>query len=260
MVLNKLISTGGGGVTSCLSMRLYHAIKWFEDNGEFPDEIDSSQQFSIYRDKPEQDVSEIILSNYHKPNEDLYTSFDPGHQFAFYDNLEIGKLSALVNAINPVSSLVGDRSHNMMQRLEGRTAVLYRGNDKALDIPRCHYQGFVNMANESESERFLVQTDENNFYDFFKERFPDTICFEEVPRIDKDPDAYVMPKVGQRVDFCINFLAALRAIAQASKLIMNTGNTGMYCMFFRGHVNNVWQMQGANQKYRKLYYDAERIL
>lgn len=248
---DKLVTTGGGGVTSCLGMRLYGAVTYFEEHNKFPDEIDSSQQFYFYKDEPNQDISKLIIGEY-QPDDSLYVSFHPGWQFADYGQLKLKELSLLFKNICPMSSLVGDKSYELSKLVDGRVCVLYRGNDKALDIPRCHYQGFVQMALDCGETRFLVQTDENNFYDFFKERFPDTICFEELPRIDKDPDSYVMPEVGGRANFCINFLAALRAISQAPKLILNTGNTGLFTMLFRGNSENVWQMQGVNQQWKKL--------
>ena len=252
MAYNKIVTEGGGGVTSCLGMRLNGAVKFFEEHGKFPDAIDSSKQFFIYEDYSGQNVSKEIIGSYSKPDKKIYTSFEPGWQFSWYDQIKLPELSILSREICPMSVAVGNKSYEMMNQLDGRTALLYRGNDKALDIPRTHYQGMIQMALDSESEKFIVQTDENNFYDFFKERFPDTICFDEVPRIDKDPDAYVMPELGKRVEFCINFLAAIRAISQAPKLILNTGNTGLWTMFFRGHTKDVWQIQGQNQQWRKL--------
>ena len=249
--MSKITTTGGGGVTSCLGVRMYEAVTYFEQHNKFPDEIDSSGQFLIYRDSEGQDISKIILGEY-VPDSKAYTSWQMGWQFSDYGQIKLAKLSKLFKTICPMSSLVGDKSYQYKALLGNRTGILYRGNDKALDIPRCHYQGFVQMAIDSGSTSFLVQTDENNFYDFFKERFPDTICFEDIPRINKDPDSYVMPEVGQRAEFCVNFLAALMAIAQAPKLILNTGNTGIFTMLFRGHDKDVWQMQGVNQKWRKL--------
>lgn len=249
---SKIITTGGGGVTSCLSVRLSKAIDFYTENNCFPDEIDSSSQFGYYRDYFGQDISKIILGEYKPDNSLKYVGYNHGWQFSNYDEIELPYLSKLAENICPMSSLIGDKSYGMIERVDGRTALLYRGNDKCLDIPRTNYQHMIEIALETGSKRFIVQTDENDFYNFFKERFPDTICFEEVPRIDKDPDAFVMPEVGKRVDFCVTFLAAIRAIAQAPKLILNTGNTGIWTMLFRGHTKDVWQIHGGNQQCRKL--------
>jgi hypothetical protein len=248
----KIAVIGGGGVTSCLSLRLHDALQYYAKNKVLPTEIDCSGMFSIYRDYPNEDVSKKIFGNYEPDNNLEYVGYDHGWQFAMYDEIQLDKLSKLATNICPVSSYIGNMSYDMAQRIKGRTAVLYRGNDKALDIPRTHYQAMIQMALDSKSTSFIVQTDENDFFSFFKERFPDTICFNEIPRINKDPDAYVMPTAGHRVEFCLNFVAALRAIAQADKIIMNTGNTGIWTMLFRGHTKNVWQVHGKNQQWRKL--------
>lgn len=244
--------TGGGGVTSCLSVRLHDTIAYHREKGCWPDKIDSSRQFLFYQDVERQDISSVILGHYTPHFSEPPVEFDHGWQFAWYDEIGLTKLAALAARICPMSDLVGNRSYTMMQKLGHRTAVLYRGNDKALDIPRTHYQAMIEMAIESQSTSFLVQTDEEDFYQFFKERFPDTICYPEIPRIRKDPDRFVMPEAGHRAEFCVNFLAALRAIAQADKLILNTGNTGIWTMLFRGHTNQVWQATGRNQQRRKL--------
>lgn len=250
--------TGGGGVTSCLSVRLHDAVAYYHKNGRWPEAIDSSRQFLFYQDVERQDISSVILAPYSARRMEV-KDFDHGWQFAWYDEIDIPGLAELAQMICPMSDLVGNRSYNMMKRVEGRTAVLYRGNDKALDIPRTHYQAMIEMALDTGTKSFVVQTDEEEFYQFFKERFPDTVCFPEVPRIHKNPDAYVMPEAGKRAEFCVNFLAAIRAIAQAPNLIVNTGNTGLWTVLFRGHTVNVWQATGQNQQHRKLKATYEEV-
>lgn len=247
----KITVTGGGGVTSCLSVRLHDAIAHYAKYGVYPESIDSSNQFFFYRDYPGQDISKLILGPYTPDNSLPFVGYDHGWQFAWYDEIEIEKLHKLAQMVCPMSAEVGDRSYGFMQKIDGRTCVLYRGNDKALDIPRTHYNAMIQMAEATGESRFLVQTDEKDFLKFFKEKFPDTIHFPEIPQIKKDPDAYVMPNKN-KADFCINFLAALRAISTAPKLILNTGNTGIWTVLFRGHVSGVWQAHGKNQQVRQL--------
>lgn len=244
--------TGGAGVTSCLSVRLHDAINFYKEHLRFPDEIDCSGQFAIYQDYTTQNVSDYIFGDYVPDNSLKFVGYDHGWQFGWYDEIQLEDLSKLAMNICPMSSNVGDQSFRFMERIKGRTAVLYRGNDKALDVPRTHYEAMIQMAQDTGSESFIVQTDENDFFDFFKERFPDSICLEEIPRINKNPDAYVMPPKGERVIFAVNFLAALRAISTCEKVILNTGNTGIWTMLFRGNTDNVWQAHGQYQKWRKL--------
>ena len=249
--MSRIITNGGGGVTSCLSVRLHDAIKYRVETGQFPDEIDSSNQFSVYKDISNQDVSKLVIGDYKPDNSLPIVPYNHGWQFGMYDEIQLNDLAKLANNVCPMSSLVGDKAYSFIQRLQHRTAVLYRGNDKCLDVPRTHYQAMIAMAEATGSRQFIVQTDENDFYNFFKSKFPDTIFFPEIPRINKDPDSYVMPKINKS-GFCINFLAALKAISQADKLILNTGNTGIWTMFFRGNTREAWQVHGRNQQWRKL--------
>lgn len=253
MESNKIIVKEGTGVTSCLSVRLHDVFKYKNVNGRFPKQVDSSQQFSFYRDKAEEDISARVFGEYKMPPDTLLnTEFDHGWQYAWYDKIDIIHLSEAAALICPLSDHIGNKAYEMKKLIKGRTAILYRGNDKALEIPRTNYQAMIEMAIDSKSESFIVQTDEQEFYEFFKERFPDTVCFSELPRISKDPDRYVMPAIGQRVEFACTFLAALSAIASCEKLILNTGNTGLWAILYRGHTQNVWQVHPNHQTWRKL--------
>lgn len=237
----RQIICDGSGLTSCLSVRLDNVIAYRNKFGEFPLEIDSSKQFLRYSDEDRQDVSAYILKQY-EPNNDL-PKFNFYHdlQFEWYDAIGLPEITEIANNICPLSEVVLEKAENMKEIMEDRTAILYRGNDKGLEITRTPYQAMEMLAQESGAERFIVQTDEEEFYQYFKERFPDTICFDEIPRINKNPDSYVMPEKGNKVQFAINFLAALKAISSAPNLITNTGNTGLWAAIFRGKKENIFQ-------------------
>lgn len=248
----ELKVNSGTGLTSCLSVRLNDAIEFMRHNKKLPDSIDSSEQFSIYRDSNGADVSSVLLGNYKPDNTLEYVDYNHGWQYGWYDMIRIEKLSALAKNICPVSELLEDKINNMISRIQDRTCVLYRGNDKALEIARTPYQAMVEMAEHCGEKSFLVQTDEEEFFNYFKERFPDSVYFEEIPRISKNPDSYVMPELGKRTEFAVNFLCALVAISQAKKILMNTGNTGIWTCLFRGHIKDVWQVHPQFAQWRKL--------
>ena len=47
--MNKLEIFGGTGITSCLSVRLDNIIDYYNRFGFYPDVVDCSQQFKIYK-------------------------------------------------------------------------------------------------------------------------------------------------------------------------------------------------------------------
>lgn len=246
MESNKLIVTSGTGVTSCLSVRLDNIANYLLNNEIDSFTIDSSSQFKQYQDFDNQDVANLIfkpVTEYSKPDYEV-VPFSHGWQYGFADELQLETLHKLANDYCELSNTIISKATDYSNILGNRTAILYRGNDKALEVQRTPYHSMQHMAELSGSTQFLVQTDEEDFYDWFKERFPDTICFPDIPRIRKDPDGYVSPPQGQRVKFAMNFLAALVAISKAPKLIINTGNTGLWTLIFRGTPVGVYQYNG----------------
>jgi len=247
----KLKVNGGTGLTSCLSVRLHCVTNYINENNSFPSEIDSSSQFLLYSDIEGEDVSSKLLGEYNVPNIDYVKDYNHGWQYGFADEINIDVLSPYAMAVCPPSDAVLSKSNVYKNILQDRTAILYRGNDKSLEIARTPYTAMEEMAKHTGSERFLVQTDEEEFYQYFKERFPDTICYEDIPRINKNPDSYVMANTGQKVSFATNFMASLIAISSAPKLIINTGNTGHWATIFRGHVDGIYQWHGNRATWKK---------
>lgn len=241
----------GIGVTSCLSVRLDNVIAYRKKFAEFPEYIDSTKQFLLYADEDVQDVSMYLLAAY-EPNNDLPEyNFNHDLQYEWYDTIGLPEITKIASNVCPLSSVVLDKAEIMKEIMEDRTAILYRGNDKGLEIRRTPYQAMEGLAKESGARKFIVQTDEEEFYWYIKDRFPNTICFDEIPRINKNPDSYVMPAKGAKVKFVINFVAALKAISSATNLITNTGNTGLWAAIFRGKAENIYQWNGKYNEWKK---------
>jgi hypothetical protein len=247
----ELNITGGTGLTSCLSVRLGEVARFINENNEFPSSICSAEQFKLYSDYEGENVSEKLMGEYIPEVVPYEKDYNHGWQYGFADEINLDVLSKFAKIVCPPSELVLRKSNEYINILEDRTAILYRGNDKAFEIARTPYTAMEEMAKESNTDKFLVQTDEEEFYQYFKERFPNTICFEDIPRINKNPDSYVMPQVGEKVEFAINFFAALIAISKAPKLIINTGNTGHWATILRGYANGIYQWHGNQCKWKK---------
>ena len=136
-----------------------------------------------------------------------------------------------------------------MKLVEDRTAILYRGNDKEKEIDRIPYEYILEMAVASKSSKFIIQTDEWEFFEYFKSIFPDTIRFEDQEMINYNPEKVIAPR---STSFVVKFIAALRAISTAKKLIIPTGNTAIWTLFFREHKQNVWQYNNKEHLWERL--------
>jgi hypothetical protein len=231
---------------------LHHFTKYVNEHKQLPDIIDSTEQFTLYKDGPDDMPVLMILEPYvNDGNMNYVEGYNHGWQYGWADEIEIERLSDVAYRVCNPSFHVRNKAEHYKNIMGDRTAVMYRGNDKALEITRTPYTAMEEMARDSGSDKFLVQTDEEEFYQYFKERFPDTICFEDIPRINKNPDSYVMPKKGHKTNFAVNFNAALMAIASAPIMIINSGNTGHWASIYRGKKEGIYQWHGNEGKWKK---------
>jgi len=249
--LPTMITKDGTGLCSCLSVRLHDAVEFYKQNGQYPLNIDSSMQYWLYRDYKDHRIDKVLMDDYRRVENMPFINFNHGWQYSFYDEVQLPELSKLALIVCPISNRVGDKSYNFINILQNRTAVLYRGNDKVKELPATPYESMFEMALASESKSFLVQTDEAEFYEAFKSRYPDTIRYEELGMINRNADAYYLPKENKE-GFAVSFIAALRALGHANKIITTTGNTSLWMMFFRGHTRNVWQYNSIYKRWKKL--------
>lgn len=246
----KILSvTTGGGATSCVSVRLHDACLFFNKNQNWPDKIDSSSQFQIFQQNQKIDFSKFVFGKYVKPNEIDFINFDHGYQFMWYDKLDMVKISLLANKVCPMSDQIINKSIEFSNLIIDRGAVLYRGNDKQLEVPRTEYNTMLDMGLKSGFKSWIVQTDEIEFFDFWVKNFPDSIRFTELPIIKSNLNSYIMAE--NRIEFLTNFLAALKAISMAPVLLTTTGNTGLWTLIFRGNCQNVYQAWGDNLIWKK---------
>ena len=237
-----------GGITANLSMRLERVLDFYRDFNRLPDEIDGSKQFLRYKKNNKHDIAKTIFNSY-TSSEIKPVDFNQRFQFQWYDEIPVGELSQAAHVVCPLSDVVLSRYQLYNKLVSNRTAVLYRGNNKVKEIPRTPYQSMVEMAEDSGSRSFIIQTDELEFYSYFTARFPDTIRISDLPMIPRDDKGCIRHK---STEFCVNFLAAVMAMGKADRLITNSGNVGMWAVLFRRNTNNVWQFNGKQGTWKRL--------
>lgn len=250
--MNTLKINGGTGLTSCLSVRLDQVCAYRRAAGVYPDRVDSSAQFEMYRHSADQDVSAMIIDP-HVSYSDTYASdFNHGWQYAWYDEIDVEHLSRLAwGTCRPSGNVIAAAAYLHLDH--DRCVILYRGNDKAKEIGRTDYVDMLHAALETGYTKFHVQTDEQDFLEHCIAHLPDVTWWDHLPRIQRNLEGYVLPGTSkQRPHFAQDFLAALVAIGRAPAIVCTTGNVSLWAMLYRGHVGGVWQAHGKYGTVRKL--------
>jgi hypothetical protein len=248
-----LTITHNAGIFSCYSIRLQEIIKYFNDNKCLPEIVDSSQQFALYKNT-NIDLSKILFDesdisidfndiiSISKTNDEVqFSNFD---LLNFeYINLFIDKYFKPTQAINFITDRFVEK---YLIVFEETCSVFYRGNDKITETNIPDYDVFFDkckkIKEDNQNIRFLVQTDEYEFYEEFSKIFTNSTRIDEIPMIRKQ-NSVVHQQIprSELTQFAMNFLAATLIVSKCNFLVTNSGNCGYWSVLFRGNSKNVYQ-------------------
>jgi hypothetical protein len=245
---NRLVVNHNGGFFSCCTIRMILIIRFLNENKIFPI-VDSSNQWSFYKDQPG-DITQSFFNNIGDDELKVMTKeIDDGT--SPYNLLDFEHLNILIKRYFSPSDNVLDIYNHLLEKysidFDNTIAVLYRGNDKHKETNLPSHSEMIEKIDELvikyPNHRILIQSDEVDFYNSVVDKYPNFIYFHEVIKIPKNDYTaiqYVVPD-GQKTQQAIIFLAIMLIISKCSKVILNSGNVGMWCSLFRGNSDGIYQ-------------------
>jgi hypothetical protein len=256
---NKVLKvTHNAGFFSCCSVRLFEIIKYFNENRELPEMVDSSEQFKIHKNE-NIDITNIFFSDSDESilytNNVIFSGADNEPQFSDYTMINYKQVSPFISKYFKPSDTVNNTINRFISQYGIETdeicGVFYRGLDKHRETNIADYDTYINKCLDIKSKynvRFFVQTDESEFLKAFITVFPDTIYISEIPTMSKSDTllTYHIP-MGSRVEFGVNFLSATIILSKCKYLVTHSGNCGKWACLFRGNSDNVYQFITAGK-------------
>lgn len=222
-------------------------------HGIIPDKISYSMGFKRFKSDPERDIfPDFYQIDTSVPVHLLKTVTLPDEnrkQFELYDFEYYNQV--IRRFFNP-SDLVLERKKFLLNKYninpEETISVLYRGTDKYTEVRLGPPQAFLNatyqILNQTGAKKVLVQTDQTQVLEFFKQELGDIVVnFEETPSTSgKDAMNTVMENEGKdTMDWMQWFDSALRCVSDCAYVVNHTGNCGLWMNLYRGNVTNVFQ-------------------
>jgi hypothetical protein len=273
MIRQKTLNISHGrtaGFFSNCSVRLKKIIEFLKVENEPPERIDSSKQFRNYKENIN-DATEDFAKYFFKEKEAKTVfemcEFGLNHsQYQKYKELEFDKLNPLVETFFSPSVAIQSIAQTLESKYsidhENTCAVYYRGNDKVIETELADYGQFFSKAKEilqnNPRIKFLIQTDELEFAEKFKQEFPNSFWFDELSMINHNLESSVhhsLPR-NQRKEHASYFLAAIIVMSKTKHLITYSGNCGLWTVLYRGHAKNVHQyLKTKNRKTQKIGKD-----
>jgi hypothetical protein len=250
--LKKLIVSHNAGFYSCCSERLRAICSHINNYRNFPI-VDSSNQWIIYKDDLNQDITDIFFENPHESEDCNLSDIETDDlQFRDYSKITFDKFTPIINRYFSPSPMINQMVSYLKSKYlinpEKTISVCYRGNDKIKETNLPSYQEMLNVLiavkENFPDHRILVQSDEVEFYKFIFSNFPDSIQIEEVLKMhqnNKTSIPYHIP-VGQRVYQAKIFHSIMLIISQCSNVIINSGNIGLWICLYRKNTNGVYQL------------------
>lgn len=257
-----------GGFFSCCSVRLSEITRFINTNKKLPDYVDSSKQFELYKDNQHKhkDITFDYFKNYNNDTNidtSCYIDFHCSYQWRPSPDLDYNNLTPLVEKYFSPTNEINEIANNIEQKYsltyENICVLLYRGNDKNIEIKKCGYDEYLHHANRLLKNNndlvFLIQSDETGFVEFMSKKFPRNSFYfsDETRHIKKCNNNHLV--VGHSVDgkmsksnfiFSKKYLAITTIMSKCKYIVCSSGNCDMWVMLYRGNCKNVIQHQYDN--------------
>ena len=258
-----IFSECASGFFSTCSIILFNIVDYFNNNKKLPLSVDSKKMFEIYKTNIEDDIfNSCFYTNnniieYNIPITFSKTQFEP--QFSDYKLINYEYLDPFIKKyFNPTKFITSKieylKNNYIINNTDNFCGVFYRGNDKIKETQKPSYQEIVNKALEmkinNENIKFIIQTDEYEFLEYFLKEFPDAIYFKEIPVIQNS----VNTNVGRvfidntnKLDILGFYLASIYIFSSLKNIITTSGNGEIFITFFRGNSNGIHQYLKKNE-------------
>ena len=240
-------------VFSCCSVKLTNIVDFINANKKIPDSVDSSEQFSMYRN----DINKDITFDYFEHYDNIrYTITYPINyfcedQFINYSNLDYKCLTPLIKKYFYPSIEINkniddiEKKYNLIY--ENICVLFYRGNDKNRETKKCGYEEYLNYANQILEKNskivFLIQSDETEFMTII---FPNNSFYfkDEIRHINKCNDTVDIKMGFDNYEFSKKYLAITIIMSKCKYIICGSGNCDIWIMLYRGNNNVIQNLNG----------------
>ena len=242
------------GFFSCCSVKLNEIVNFINSNKRLPDNVDSSEQFSWYKNNPNEDITFDYFENYENvPDVNIIHPiyYKHNYQFKNYANLDYKCITPLIKKYFSPSAEINEIINNIEKKYnllyENICVLFYRGNDKNRETTKCSYDEYLIYVNQllqkNQKLVFLVQSDETEFIEFITNKFPNNSFYfnDEIRHMKKCNDTVDIKMKSQNYEFSKKYLAITIIMSRCQYIICGSGNCDIWIMLYRGNNNNVIQ-------------------
>jgi hypothetical protein len=239
------------GFFSCCTVKLCRITEFFNKNKRPPETVDSSCLWGKYKDHGDHDLTSYFFMNPSEINQEVKDVIYGDRQFWEYKNSEFEKVAPYIIKYFSPSKKVLEYKDFLVSKYNidpNKTiSVFYRAHDKITETSVPSYGQMLDKINQVKSEnkdhRIIVQSADSDFCNLILSKYPDSIVFEEIMKFDRSimQELGNLVPTGKKKDQALIFLAIILLISKSNKIIINSGNIGLWIVLFRQSVAGVDQ-------------------
>ena len=246
--------THNAGFFSCCSVKLFEIIKFINSKKRLPDNVDSSEQFRLYKkERCNKDITFDYFGHYENvPDVNIIhpINYNHDHQFKNYANLDYKCITPLIKKYFSPSAEINKIIYNIEKKYNimctNTLAVYYRGTDKITETQVASFNDFYNkiieIVNINKDINILLQTDDAKFIDYINDK-----NLKNVVIIDENKTSYTNRGIHKEQSYSTNyqdmfyFLSTIIILSRCKYIICSSGNCSMWIMLYRENNKNVIQ-------------------
>lgn len=246
------------GFFSCCSIIFIRIVEYINKYKNLPPKIDTSKTFIIY--KPLNEKTRDIRCDYFenennidfdelKPQIPLIISHDNKEtQFSDYRLLNFNVINPIINKYftpnQEIKNTINIIENKYNIDYENTCVLFHRGNDKCSEtkIPSYHeYIPYINkVLLKNPNIRFLIQSDETEFFDFISSRYSNHVIFyDEIRHMKKQRNSVDKIKSELNNKYSKLFLAITIIMSKCKYNIFNGGNCSNWVVYYKGNATNI---------------------
>ena len=257
--------THDAGFFSVCNINLQNVIGYYCNKKKFC-LLDTSEQWNWYKDNQENiydrffKFQKIVFDL--QPEPIIFS--DKEDQFSNYKLINHKFVSHFIAKYFYLSDEVLEIKKELINKYnlfpENLISVCYRGNDKVKETNLPTYEEIseklLQVMSENPNFKVLIQSDEKDFCDYMKNINNNFIVIDEIETINKNIYAAIQHTIpiGRKLKNAQTFLAIMSIISDSKKVILNSGNVGMWVCFFRGNSENVYQYLNNKEENTPIWY------
>jgi len=214
--------------------------------------IDTNKTFKLYKTNTSNNFYDYFkVSNNFNTNNIINKSIDNNIALLPYSNINFDIINNYVNSFfqpsDNICKIINYIECKYNLDYENTYCIFYRGLDKTKETINPSYEEFYNkIYNETKditNIKFLIQSDEAEAVEFFRNKFANNIVFSDEIRYLPKQQTLIEHNFSKEDNkkYSYFFIAIVYIMAKCKAIYCTTSNVSLWIALFRGNTNNFHQ-------------------